>query len=104
MGREVKVCDQSDLAPGEGMMTQVDGHPIAVFNVNGEFRAIDGECTHEGGPLGDGDVEGDTVTCPWHGAQFDVTSGEVLTLPATRGVDAYEVTVSEDGAVAVVLP
>lgn len=94
----VKVCDVSDLESGQGMTAEVDGAPVAVFNVDGEFYAIGAECTHMGGPLGEGELEGERVECPWHGAIFDVTSGEVKAMPATEGVPSYDVTV-EDGEV-----
>ena len=69
---------------------------VALFNVNGTVHAIDGTCTHRGGPLGEGELDGIVVTCPWHGAQFDVTTGAVLGSPAPQGVTAYKVVVEAD--------
>lgn len=91
----VTVATEDELGPGEGMVVEADGEEIALFNVDGEFHAIGNTCTHMGGPLGDGQVTDDTVTCPWHGAKFDVTSGEVLGPPAGESVPEYEVTVEE---------
>jgi nitrite reductase (NADH) small subunit len=71
---------------------QVDGKPVAVANVGGKLHAISGVCLHQGGPLGEGDLEGKVVTCPWHGWQFDVTNGKVAQ-DQTPGVACYAVEV-----------
>lgn len=65
----------------------------AVFNVAGGFCATQAKCTHRGGPLNEGKLDGSTVTCPWHGSQFNVCSGAVLRGPATEPVKAYRVIV-----------
>lgn len=65
----------------------------AVFNVAGSFCATEAKCTHRGGPLNEGTLEGSTVTCPWHGAQFNVCTGAVLRGPATEPIKKYRVTV-----------
>lgn len=100
MGDFVTVCATSELEPGEGTAVEVEGETVAVFNVDGEFHAISGECTHEGGPLGEAELVGSQVECPWHGARFDVTTGEVKSLPATDDERSYEVRV-EGGEVRV---
>ena len=64
---------------------------IALFNCDGEYYAIDNDCTHVGGPLCEGELDGYTVTCPWHGAEFNVRTGEVLAPPAEENVDSYKV-------------
>ena len=69
---------------------QVEGKSIAVANVGGQFHAISGVCMHRGGPLGDGPLEGNIVTCPWHGWQYDVTTGRVGQNPSV-GVQSYPV-------------
>jgi len=66
---------------------------VALFNVSGTIYAIHGTCTHRGGPLGEGELDGLVVTCPWHGARFDVTTGHVIGPPAPQGVPAYKVVV-----------
>jgi nitrite reductase (NADH) small subunit len=71
----VSVAKVSDILPGQGKTIAVDGKPIAVFNVGGTFYAIDDTCLHRGGPLGEGELEGNVVTCPWHGWKYDVTTG-----------------------------
>jgi len=89
MAKTVKVAQTSDLAPGTSKVVQADGHSIGLFNVEGTFYAIDNTCTHRGGPLGEGQVQGNVVTCPWHGSQFDVITGQLVKGPATRPVSAY---------------
>ncbi len=70
---------------------EVEGQTIALFNVGGSFYAIHGICTHVGAPLGEGTLDGEIVTCPWHGAQFNVTTGELLRPPAMRGEASFPV-------------
>lgn len=98
MGEMARVASTKDVAPGQAIAVEVQGHRIAVFNVNGEFHAIGDTCTHRGGPLSQGKVEGSTVTCPWHGATFDIRTGNVLSPPAPAGVASYKVVV-EDGQI-----
>jgi len=98
-----KVCDAKDLEPGQGRTFSVGGRSIALFNVDGNFHAIESECTHEGGPLGDGPLRGTRVLCPWHGAEFDVTTGAALSPPADHAVSPFRVVV-EAGEVTVELP
>jgi len=74
-----RACAVSDVAPGTGKLVAVDGKEIALFNVDGTFYALDNECPHRGGPLGEGDLEGCIVTCPWHAWQYDVRTGESIT-------------------------
>lgn len=94
MARLVKVASTSELAPGQAKKVEVDGKVIALFNLEGGYHAIDDTCPHRGGPLSEGPVEGEVVTCPWHGSKFNVTSGDVLTPPAGNGVSSYRVRVS----------
>ena len=82
----VKVAKSGDISPGQSKLVEVSGKKIALFNVEGSFYAIDDTCTHRGGPLSEGVLEGKQVTCPWHGAIYDVTTGEVLSPPAPQGV------------------
>lgn len=84
-----RVANVSDIASGQGTVVKVNGKEIALFNVDGNFFAISNVCPHSGGPLGKGRLAGNKVTCPWHGAKFDVSSGQVLAPPAPTGVDAY---------------
>lgn len=99
----VKAAQVSDIGPGTGKVVQAAGKTLALFNLGGSFYAIDNACTHVGGPLGMGKVEGHVVTCPWHGSKFDVTTGKVVGPPAQRNVAGYK-TELRDGAVYVDLP
>jgi nitrite reductase (NADH) small subunit/3-phenylpropionate/trans-cinnamate dioxygenase ferredoxin subunit len=74
-------------------LIRVKGHEIALFNLEGSYYAITNICPHSTGPLVEGRVSGTMVTCPWHGAQFDITSGQCLGGPATRDIVVYEVRV-----------
>lgn len=87
----VKVASTGEVTPGQAKMVEVEGKKIALFNVDGSIYAIDDTCTHRGGPLSKGVLEGKQVTCPWHGATFDVTTGDVLDPPAPNGVARYNV-------------
>ena len=93
MGEFVKVAMVDDLAPGQAKCVEVNDKEIALFNIGGSFYAIDNTCTHVGGPLSEGELEGAQVTCPWHGGVFDVTTGEVLGPPPGRAVNRYNVRV-----------
>ena len=96
MGGFVKVAKTSEVAPGMGKLVEVNGRKIALFNVQGSFHAIDDTCTHRGGPLSEGALEGKQVTCPWHGAIFDVTTGDALAPPAPKSVTRYNARVQGD--------
>jgi nitrite reductase/ring-hydroxylating ferredoxin subunit len=93
MGEFVKVARAGEIAPGEARAVEAGGKRIALFNLDGTFYAIDDACTHQGGPLSEGMVAGTEVTCPWHGAVYDVTSGAVLSAPAPGDVARYNVRV-----------
>jgi nitrite reductase (NADH) small subunit len=86
----VRVAKATDVAPGQIREIQVQGTTIAVANVGGQFHAINNTCLHRGGPLGQGSLQGNVVTCPWHGWTFDVTSGRV-TYNQAGGVACYPV-------------
>ena len=76
MAGYVKVATTNDVEPGKSKLVEVNGRRIALFNLDGTFYAIDDFCTHRGASLSEGDVIGKDVQCPWHGALFDVTTGE----------------------------
>ena len=82
MSERVTVAKVDELSPGNGMVAEVNGRSLAVFNVDGTFHVIDNTCVHRGGPLGEGDLEGDVVTCPWHGWEFNVTTGACVNNPS----------------------
>jgi 3-phenylpropionate/trans-cinnamate dioxygenase ferredoxin component len=91
----VKVASVSQVTPGTGIVASADGKEVAVFNVDGEFYVIDNVCKHRGGPLGEGELEGETVTCPWHAWQYNVKTGTCLTKDGIK-MDTYEVRVEDD--------
>ncbi len=92
----VKIASAAEIAPGSVSVYKVDGRQIAVCNVDGTFYAIDDVCTHDGGSLDQGQLEGDQIECPRHGARFDVKTGRALTLPAVMPVKSHPVQVDGD--------
>ena len=96
MAAFVKIATTADIPPGKVNVYEVDGRQIAVCNVDGTFYAIDDVCSHDGGSLDQGELEGDQIECPRHGARFDVKTGRPLTLPAVMPVQSYPVQVNGD--------
>ena len=91
----VTVSKTTDIPVGEGRVIQINGQEIALFNVEGNFHAIDNVCTHRGGPLGEGLLNGTTVTCPWHAWTVDVTTGKCK-IHASGGVKKYKARIRKD--------
>jgi 3-phenylpropionate/trans-cinnamate dioxygenase ferredoxin subunit len=96
MSEFVKVAERKELPPGGKMLAEVDGRPIALFNVDGTYYAIDDVCTHDGGPLAEGELRGAEIQCPRHGARFDVRTGKALCLPAFEPVTTHRVELRGD--------
>jgi 3-phenylpropionate/trans-cinnamate dioxygenase ferredoxin subunit len=94
------VCHIDELPPGAHRTVDLDGTQVAVFNLGGELHAIEDLCTHDGGILTGGPVEGDEIVCPRHGARFSIRTGEALTAPAYEPTATFPVRV-EDGVVQV---
>ena len=92
----VKIAQTTELAPGDRKIVEVDGQWIALFNVDGQYHAIADICTHDDGPLAEGDLHGHVIECPRHGATFDVRTGHVLSFPAITPVPSYEVKIDGD--------
>lgn len=88
-----KVTTTDQLPLGGKMLVELDGRQLAVFNVDGSYYAIDDVCTHDGGPLAEGQLEGEEIACPRHGARFNVKTGAALTMPAFEPVATHEVKV-----------
>lgn len=88
-----RVASISDVPPGAVRVVECNGRSLALSNVDGEFAAIDNRCTHDDGPLGEGELRNGRVICPRHGAGFDARTGKVISLPAVRDVASYDVTV-----------
>ncbi len=94
MAEFVKVATTAEFGdPLSGKLVEVAGRAVALFQVGGKYYAIEDTCTHAGGPLSEGLLEGNEVTCPWHGAHFDVTTGEVKGPPARAQVQSFPVRV-----------
>ena len=91
-----KVATVRDVPPGGAKQIVVNGRPIGLYNVGGSFYALEDTCPHRGAALTEGTCEGTEVECPWHGARFDLTSGALLSPPATRGVAAFKVQIVGD--------
>ncbi|MFI5413763.1 MAG: Rieske (2Fe-2S) protein, partial [Candidatus Lutacidiplasmatales archaeon] len=83
--------------PGKVVRVTVEGGQVAVFNIGGVMFGVDAKCTHVGGPLDQGRVSETTVTCPWHGSQFDLQTGAVIRGPAVRPVKSYQIHAEADG-------
>jgi 3-phenylpropionate/trans-cinnamate dioxygenase ferredoxin component len=98
-----KAARVDELEEGELMAVEVDGEPVCLAKVGGCIYAFTDNCTHISGPLNEGELDGEVLTCPWHGAQFNVTTGKVLRGPARQDIATYPVKV-EDNAVFVSLP
>jgi ferredoxin-NADP reductase/nitrite reductase/ring-hydroxylating ferredoxin subunit len=92
----VKVANTNDIQPSHMKEVQLDGENICLVNVEGKYYAIGNICTHEGGPLADGTLEGYEVECPWHGSKFDVRTGEVKEPPASEPEPTYHVKVDNN--------
>jgi nitrite reductase/ring-hydroxylating ferredoxin subunit len=96
MSEWVTVTKTDDLPEGEMIGATLDGLDVLVANVGGRYLAMGSVCTHEGGPLADGDLYDGIVTCPWHGSEFSLETGKVETPPATEPEPVYEVRVEGD--------
>lgn len=99
----VSVCSAADLGPGEMQRFDIGDRPVAVYNVNGQFFVTAAICTHEHADLTEGELDGRKVSCPLHGARFDVTNGRVLSPPAFKPLKTFPARVN-GGHVEVELP
>ena len=92
----VKVASIGDLPPGETILVEVDGEPVLLANVGGEFYAVTETCTHAECPLSEGSLDGAVLECPCHGSQFNVTTGDVVAAPAQDPLTRYPVRIEGD--------
>jgi 3-phenylpropionate/trans-cinnamate dioxygenase ferredoxin subunit len=92
----ITIANVNDLPPGERLFIEIDQNSIVVFNLAGQYFAIDDVCSHDGGPVGDGELDGMEIVCPRHGARFDIRTGRVRSLPAVEDISAYPVRVVQD--------
>lgn len=93
MGDFVTIATTDEIQPGERLVVELGREWVAVFNVDGQYYAIQDLCTHDDGPLAEGELNGCVIECPRHGAQFDIRNGKVLSPPAVVDVPVYKVRV-----------
>jgi 3-phenylpropionate/trans-cinnamate dioxygenase ferredoxin subunit len=99
----VEIAPVSELPNGERLFIEVEGKALVIFNIAGQYFAIGDVCSHDDGPVGDGDLEGFNVVCPRHGGEFDVQTGKAMQMPAVVDIPAYAVRVVE-GKIQVGMP
>ena len=97
----VKVAETKDIPPLKMKAVEVDGEKVCVANIEGKYYAIGNVCTHLGGPLAEGKLEGYEVECPWHGSKFDLRTGKQTRPPAMRPEPTYEVKVDDNNSILV---
>ena len=97
------IAPASELPSGERLFIEVEGKSIVIVNIAGQYFAIADICTHDDGPLGDGDLEGYNIVCPRHGGEFDVRTGQAVQMPAVVDIPAYPVRVV-DGMIQLGIP
>jgi len=95
-GDFVRVAETKDIQPSTMKVVDLASETVCIVNVEGNYYAIGNVCTHVGGPLNEGTLEGYEVECPWHGSKFDVRTGEAIKPPARQAVPKYEVKVEEN--------
>ncbi|MGZ9164644.1 MAG: Rieske (2Fe-2S) protein [Anaerolineales bacterium] len=92
----VDIAPANELPNGERLFVEIEGQPIVIFNIAGQFFSIADVCSHDDGPVGEGDLEGYNIVCPRHGAEFDVRTGKVISMPAVVDIPAYPVRVVDE--------
>lgn len=99
----MQIAPVEEIPPGERLLFEIDSQPFVLFNIADHYYCIADLCSHDNGPLGEGDLENFEIVCPRHGARFDVRTGRVLSLPAIQDIPAYPVRLI-DGMIEVGLP
>lgn len=92
----LEIAPVAELPSGERLFIEVEGRSLVIFNIAGQLFAIGDICTHDDGPVGDGDIEGFNIVCPRHGGEFDVRTGQAVQMPAVVDIPAYPVKVMDD--------
>jgi len=92
----IAVAKADEIGNGEKIFLDIDDFPIVLFNIAGRYFAIGDVCSHDGAPVGEGELEDHEIVCPRHGAHFDLTNGKVLSLPAVEDIPSYPVKISDD--------
>lgn len=86
-----QITPANDFPEGERLFIEIEGHPIVIFSIGKEFIATGDLCTHDGGEIGEGELEGEEIICPRHGARFNIRTGKAVSLPAVTGIPTYPV-------------
>ena len=98
-----RIAEIADIKNGERAFFDVEGYQIVLFNIEGEYFAIGNVCSHDEGPLGDGELDGNLIICPRHGAQFNIRTGKVLSLPAVVDIPCYPLRI-DNGIIHIGIP
>ena len=96
MAEYFKAAKVSEVPPGMKKLVEVDFVPVLLFNIDGEFYAMEDVCTHDGGPLGEGLLDDEEIECPRHGARFNVKTGKALCMPAVEDIECFPVKIEDD--------
>lgn len=91
-----RIAKVADLPEGERLFFELEGQPIVLFLLKGEYLAIADECSHDQGSIGEGELDGEEIICPRHGARFDLRTGKVLSFPAVKDIPVYPVRVKDE--------
>jgi 3-phenylpropionate/trans-cinnamate dioxygenase ferredoxin subunit len=91
--RYIQITSVQEFPDGERLFFEIDGLPIVLYSLNGKYFATGDECSHDGGPIGDGEIDGNEIVCPRHGARFDVRTGKVTGMPAVADIPSYPIRV-----------
>jgi 3-phenylpropionate/trans-cinnamate dioxygenase ferredoxin subunit len=97
------IAPADELPNGERLFVDIEGKPLVIFNIAGQFFSIGDICSHDDGPVGEGDIEGNNIVCPRHGGEFEIRTGKAVQLPAVVDIPAYPVKVV-DGMIQVGIP
>jgi 3-phenylpropionate/trans-cinnamate dioxygenase ferredoxin subunit len=94
--RYIQVTSAQEIPEGERLFFEIDGLPIVLFALGGNFYATSDQCSHDGGPIGEGQIEGNEIICPRHGARFDIRNGKATRMPAVRDIPSYPIRIVDD--------
>jgi 3-phenylpropionate/trans-cinnamate dioxygenase ferredoxin subunit len=99
----IEIAPASELPNGERLFVEIEGKSLVIFNIAGQYFSIADICSHDDGPVGEGDLEGFNVVCPRHGGEFDVRTGKAVQLPVVEDIPAYPVQL-RDGNIFIGIP